>query len=228
MSLGVKTRQHAIDILRKLNGGFVFRHVMEEHKYQDAAYFYQLRECQYGFRVPLSDGEQLCTRSFSSLRSFSNLFRCVYADVRKWRSGDPIAVLLFVHGVGDHINRFEKYFTMLCDQGIAVMAYDQRGFGNSSGVRGKASFSQLVEDLKFVSGLPSRDRDLAGLPIFAYGHGMGAVIVTQALLQYPPPQLPFKGVVMTSPMFKCHVELPSDKKLAGKLIAGFGATFVES
>jgi hypothetical protein len=243
MTLGVKTRPHAIDILNKLHGSFVFRHVLEEHDYEDSGYFYQLRECQYGIRVPLSDGEQLCTniRVFPCLSVFNlcldrsrSLFMLVSvsyivfgpADIRKWRASNPTAVLLFVHGLGDHVNRFEKYFSVLSDQGMTVLAYDQRGFGNSSGVRGKASLNQLVSDLKFISGLPGRDRDLAGLPIFAYGHGMGAIVLLQAVITYPPPQLPFQGMILTSPMLGVQIEIPSDKRIMGKLIAGFGATCV--
>lgn len=67
-SLGVKSRPHAVDILKKLHGGFVFRHVLEEHDYEDSGFYYQLRETQFGFRLPLSDGEHLCASSSYSSR----------------------------------------------------------------------------------------------------------------------------------------------------------------
>ena len=44
----------------------------------------------------------------------------------------PKAVLLFVHGFADHISRYEDVHPRWAQRGIAVFAYDMRGFGRTA------------------------------------------------------------------------------------------------
>lgn len=36
-----------------------------------------------------------------------------------------------VHGFGEHINRYDRMFTLFAENGIQCYGYDQRGFGQS-------------------------------------------------------------------------------------------------
>ncbi len=71
-----------------------------------------------------------------------------------WQSDDvlpPRAVVLIVHGLGEHAIRYDHVARQLLDWGFAVRAYDQRGHGESGGVRGGlSSEALLLEDLAEV------------------------------------------------------------------------------
>ena len=61
---------------------------------------------------------------------------------RVWLPDDtpPRAVILAVHGFNDYSNAFETFGTFAAGHGIAVHAYDQRGFGaNPMPAAGRAS-----------------------------------------------------------------------------------------
>ena len=70
-----------------------------------------------------------------------------------WASeGEPWAVALVVHGLGEHGGRYRTVAGALTAAGIDVLAYDQRGFGGSAGVRGYVDrFGQLHDDLAVVT-----------------------------------------------------------------------------
>lgn len=70
----------------------------------------------------------------------------IYA--RLWQpKGKPVATVTFVHGLGEHIARYEHVFSKFAENSIRVFAYDQRGFGrtvlqNSHHVDGKCVYVQ--------------------------------------------------------------------------------------
>ncbi len=95
--------------------------------------------------------------------------------------GKPSAVLLVVHGAGDHSGRYQGVFNNLLPQGIAVYCYDQRGYGRSPGQRGHINdWSEYRLDLRTFIDLVHNEQ--AGLPIFVWGYGLGGLVVTDAIL----------------------------------------------
>ena len=100
----------------------------------------------------------------------------------------PRAVVLVVHGLGEHASRYEHVARRLLDWGFAVRAYDQRGHGESGGARGGlSSESLLLEDLAEVVDdtrqrslrLPRADGALAdadALPLILLGHSLGGLV----------------------------------------------------
>ncbi|KAL2266562.1 hypothetical protein VTJ83DRAFT_5914 [Remersonia thermophila] len=90
--------------------------------------------------------------------------------------GAPKAILLFIHGFSDHINRYCTFFPVLAERGIAVHGFDQRGWGRS--VRTPADRGQtggtdqvLADMAAFITPyLPSGPSDP---PVFVMGHSMG-------------------------------------------------------
>lgn len=89
----------------------------------------------------------------------------------------PKAVLLIVHGFGDHSGRYGGLVEYFLPRGYAVYAFDLRGHGKSDGLRGYSSrFSNFIGDLShFVSIVNSRH---TGLSLFLVGHSTGATIST--------------------------------------------------
>ncbi len=96
---------------------------------------------------------------------------------------DPKAVVLLVHGYGEHSGRYQHVIARLVSGGYAVYALDHRGHGKSEGVRAYCdSMDQFVDDLKAYF-----DRVKAAQPVkpvFVVGHSMGALISLAFTLRY--------------------------------------------
>lgn len=118
----------------------------------------------------------------------------------------PRAVVLLVHGLGEHASRYEHVARRLLDWGFAVRAYDQRGHGESGGERGGlSSESLLLEDLAEVVDdtrqrslrLPRADGELAdALPLILLGHSLGGLVAGRFVSLG---LRPVDGLVMSSP-----------------------------
>ncbi len=83
-------------------------------------------------------------------------------------------VLVTVHGLGEHIGKYEEWATHAAARGWHVMMYDQRGHGRTPGRRGHYRFDDLVDDLAcFIDVTADRYPDI---PIFLIGHSLGALV----------------------------------------------------
>jgi alpha-beta hydrolase superfamily lysophospholipase len=115
-------------------------------------------------RVRTSDGTELVTR-----------YRAASGGAVPW------AVVLIVHGLGEHSGRWEHFGCWLSEAGLDVHAYDQRGFGQSGGRRAYVDrWSQLHEDL--ASRVDAIRSQAPGLPIALYGHSLGGVVALGAVI----------------------------------------------
>ncbi len=125
-----------------------------------------------------------------------------------WHSDDalpPRAVVLIVHGLGEHACRYDHVARQLLDWGFVVRAYDQRGHGESGGARGGlSSEALLLEDLAEVVDdtrqrarrLPRLGDPATPLPLILLGHSLGGLVVGRFVsLQLRP----VEGLVMSSP-----------------------------
>jgi len=134
-------------------------------------------------------------------------------DDRDSRAGDkapPLrGVVLLVHGLGEHACRYDHVAEKLMDWGFAVRAYDQRGHGESGGVRGVLpNDAALLDDLEEVIDdtrqrglrLPPRRRadGLAPkpLPLILLGHSLGGLVASRFVSLNTRP---VDGLVMSSP-----------------------------
>ena len=91
-------------------------------------------------------------------------------------------VVVFIHGIGEHIERYNSWFAKFCDKGFAVVAADHFGHGRSEGKRGH--FMSADEPLNFVDYLVKYAKsEFAGIPIVLYGHSMGGNIVINYTLR---------------------------------------------
>jgi alpha-beta hydrolase superfamily lysophospholipase len=120
----------------------------------------------------------------------------------------PRAVVLMVHGLGEHANRYDHVAQHLLDWGFAVRAYDQRGHGESGGERGGLSSENLLlEDLAEVVD-DTRQRSLrlpradgaaladTPLPLILLGHSLGGLVAGRFVSLG---LRPVDGLVMSSP-----------------------------
>ena len=100
-------------------------------------------------------------------------------SLRHWPASDqtePRGTSLLVHGLGEHIGRYERLAGKLCESGWSVVGYDQRGHGLSDGARGVLSQSDdLLHDLASVLDTIGQIRSNQKLVLL--GHSQGGLVV---------------------------------------------------
>lgn len=123
------------------------------------------------FRYRAADGRQLAG------------FRWT-ADDGKTDSG----VVVLVHGMGEHLRRYDHVAGALTAHGYAVYGHDHRGHGASltdgdePGQLGHNGWSALVDDLNVV--VAQAKSDFPGLPVAVLAHSMGSFAAQQFLLDH--------------------------------------------
>jgi acylglycerol lipase len=115
---------------------------------------------------------------------------------RAWLpEGPPRAVILAVHGFNDYSNAFTDFGEFAAEHGIAVHAYDQRGFGANPAAGLWPGTPALIEDLEVerarIAALhPDR-------PVYILGESMGAAVVIAAVTSGAA--LDAEGFILTAP-----------------------------
>ena len=133
-------------------------------------------------------------------------------------AGNARGVVCLVHGVGEHIGRYQWDAEALTAAGYILAGFDLRGFGNSEGQRGHLpSLDIYFDDIDMF--LEEVARRFPGQTRFLYGHSMGAILV----LVFPTVrQAMLGGVIATAPGLKSKLETQKVKvflaKVLGKVI----------
>lgn len=105
------------------------------------------------------------------------------------------AILILVHGIGEHSSRYQHWAQQFVDSGFVVLTFDQRGHGLSSGKRGViSSYDDFMSDIDQIL-LEARQK-FPSLPQFLYGHSMGGGEVLNHLIRE---NANYIGVISTSP-----------------------------
>jgi alpha-beta hydrolase superfamily lysophospholipase len=116
----------------------------------------------------------------------------------------PVAVVLALHGFNDYRQAFADLGETMSRQGVAVYAYDQRGFG-ASAYRGLwPGTERLVGDAVAVLDL-LRAR-YPGTPVYLLGESMGAAVLLAALDALPAGAA--AGLVLVSPAVWARTDMP--------------------
>jgi alpha-beta hydrolase superfamily lysophospholipase len=99
-------------------------------------------------------------------------------------NGAARAVLVNLHGLGDHSGLYPTIARHFPSRGIAVYAYDMRGNGRSPGQRAYLrSWEEYRGDLHAF--LAQVRKWQPKLPIFLMGHSLGGLVVLDYALHYP-------------------------------------------
>ncbi len=120
----------------------------------------------------------------------------VRLPLRRWLpDGKAGAVVVALHGFTDYSAAFERPAERLVADGVAVYAYDQRGFGEAPQPGIWPGTERLVEDLWQVAGLVRRAHPDA--PLVLLGESMGAAVAAVAVARRPPEGV--SGTVLVAP-----------------------------
>ncbi len=107
----------------------------------------------------------------------------------KWvPDGDPAGILLIVHGMAEHLGRYEAFAEYMCGKGFVVAANDHLGHGGSVSQGPKGYFCKrdpatvVVRDVHRLKKMIQEE--YPGLKIFIFGHSMGSLITRNYLTRY--------------------------------------------
>lgn len=129
----------------------------------------------------------------------------------EWPVAGARAVVGLVHGLGEHVRRYDELATFLQENDIAVVGYDRQGFGRSEGKKGfAADYKEFVDEVARLS-IQCQTR-YPDLPVFLYGHSMGGQILLRYLVRRHPD---ISGAIVSAP----HIRLP---KAPSPFLVGFG------
>ncbi|MFD4291993.1 alpha/beta hydrolase [Rhodococcus sp. NPDC058532] len=99
---------------------------------------------------------------------------------RRWPCPDPVAALVFLHGMGQHTGHYHRFGRALAAEGIETWALDHVGHGLSEGEPGHpGSLDVLGANALLLADLAAHDRP--GLPLAVMGHSLGAATAIAAL-----------------------------------------------
>lgn len=129
--------------------------------------------------------EEFKKKSFDGLNLY---FKC-------WKPvSEPVGVIVFVHGLGEHINRYSHWARHFNEQGWAFIGYDLRGHGHSSGRRGNGQYTAHLQDIDLLF---KKTKDLFGArPKILYGHSMGGNLALGYAISRKPK---IDKLIITSP-----------------------------
>jgi len=136
-------------------------------------------------------------------------------SAQDWRPANPPrGVVSLVHGLGEHIGRYQHVADALNAAGFGLVGVDLPGFGRSEGPRGHSSYDEIAGVIDcLLSETASRYRNI---PHFLYGHSMGGgIVLYYTLLRRPP----LKGVVATSPGLEPGTPVPAGKIRLAKVMS---------
>lgn len=107
----------------------------------------------------------------------------------RWEpDGEPVAVLQIVHGVAEHVYRYDEFAAFLAKKGFLVVAEDHMGHGLSIG-DGEAVgvfrggwFKALADVHRLFQ---YTHKEFPSIPYILLGHSMGSFLARSFLCRYP-------------------------------------------
>ena len=136
--------------------------------------------------------------------------------------GQVRASVVLVHGLGEHSGRYGHVAAALVERGFAVVGWDLRGHGRSSGARGDVAAGELlVDDLATVC---ARFRQ-EGCPLFLFAHSLGGQV---ALRLIERDAAVCRGAVIASPWLRLAFDPPWWRLLLARVALRVWPGFVQT
>ncbi len=145
--------------------------------------------------------------------------------VRNWvPDNKPKAVVVLVHGHGEHIGRYDHVGQAFTRAGYTLTAFDLRGHGRSGGPRGHTpNYEALMDDITdFLALVTAR---FPMLPVFLYGHSTGGNLVLNFALRRKPDVV---GVIATDPWLKLAFDIPAFRLILARVMDKIAPGFTQN
>lgn len=135
-----------------------------------------------------------------------------------WQSWQPAAtvraVVINVHGLGDHSGLYPTVVEHFTARGLAVYSPDLRGNGRSAGPRAYIErWDEFSEDLRLFVELV--EKAAPDRPIFLLGNSLGGLIVLEYALDHPDR---IRGVIAASPPLG-RLSVPAPMLALGRILS---------
>lgn len=121
---------------------------------------------------------------FRSSNAVSQVYATLYIPL-----GEPIGIVQIVHGMCEHISRYDRFMEFLAKEGFIVCGHDHIGHGSSSGSKEllgyfakEHGYKYLVEDVHRLTLIMKKH--YSHLPYFLFGHSMGSFVSRLYLSKY--------------------------------------------
>lgn len=140
--------------------------------------------------------------------------------VRRWPVPNPRGIVFLIHGLAEHIGRYDALALLLNRAGYWVVGLDNQGHGQSDGDRAYTdkfdSFAQDIADFVNTEETIYEQHSGSPLPAFLLGHSLGGLIAVRTILQHKPTRWPWNGVILSA------AALTIDPKLANPIMKALG------
>lgn len=141
-------------------------------------------------------------------------------EKRLWPAqGEAKGVVQLVHGMAEHIHRYDDAAQHLNAAGYVVVGHTHLGHGENAKIKGyfakKEGWDALIEDVHTLR--KETHAQYPDLPYFLLGHSMGSFVVRTYCLKY---EAGLSGVIISG---TGHFDPPI--LMAGSLIAGLQCAF---
>lgn len=104
--------------------------------------------------------------------------------------GEPRAVIQIVHGIAEHINRYDDFMMFLANNGFAVAGTDHLGHGQSAPSPEELGFfddedgwNRVVDDVGTLREM--MHEEFHDVPYIFFGHSMGSFLTRTYLINNP-------------------------------------------
>ncbi|CAF1248578.1 unnamed protein product [Rotaria sp. Silwood1] len=126
--------------------------------------------------------------------------------------GEPCAVVLIVHGSGEHSQRYNHVARFFNEHRLACVSFDLRGHGDSGGERGYfPHINAVLDDLECISQY-IRIELYPDISIIIYSHGTGSALCLIHDIQRPQTPLDCQAMIVSTPSI-CLRKRPSTIQL---------------
>ncbi len=143
---------------------------------------------------------------------------------KEWKIADPKAVIALVHGFGEHSMRYDAMAKYYNERGYAMVGYDRRGHGQSSGPRGHTpDYEALLKEIDIL--IDTSKERYPGKPIVLYGHSMGGNLVLNYMIERQNPDIDVQ--LVTGPWIKLVAEPPALLKLIVRMMRHVAPGFTQ-
>ncbi|WP_020534275.1 alpha/beta hydrolase [Lewinella cohaerens] len=140
-----------------------------------------------------------------------------------WPCEKPLAVVGVIHGLGEHVHRYEHLVEYFHQHNIAVVGYDRRGHGRSGGKKGHTvSYKAFLDEIGQLA-VEAEER-YPNVPLFLYGHSMGGNLLLNYIIRRHPN---IKGAIVTAPHIRLAFQPSAVMLTMGRVMKGVFPGFTQ-